>query len=308
MSQLEYGAAAQENPGNFLSERVDYKGKNKMSVSGRKEAGKKAGPGEKAAVKAAKRRERSISGGIVSTVEYFILPVLLILIWLVLGQTGRLNPVIMPSLQKIISTAGKLLVNGSLATNAWISLVRVLKGYFIAAVLGVGLGIAIGLSRHLERLTQLIVQILKPIPPIAWIPLVILWFGIGESGKVFLIFLGGFFTILINVIDGIHQKDEKLQEVSRVMETPVSKQILLMVIPGAAPNIFTGLRTGLTSCWMCVVAAELVSSTTGLGYLIMNARQFGNTDVVIVGMLAIGLIGKIMDSILKAVEKKVIRW
>lgn len=296
MSQLEYSAAQQEDLGNFLSE----KAKRKNKSSAKKET--------KAAVRTMKKKSSGLTNGVVSTVEYFILPVLLILIWLILGQTGKLNPVIMPSIQKIISTIGKLIVNGSLATNAWISLVRVLKGYAIAAVLGVGLGIAIGLSKHLERLTQLIVQILKPIPPIAWIPLVILWFGIGETGKVFLIFLGGFFTILINVIDGIHQKDEKLQEVSRVMETPMSKQILLMVIPGAAPNIFTGLRTGLTSCWMCVVAAELVSSTTGLGYLIMNARQFGNTDVVIVGMLAIGLIGKIMDSILKAVEKKVIRW
>ena len=82
----------------------------------------------------------------------------------------------------------------------------------------------------------------------------------------------------------------------------------MLVIPGAAPSIFTGLRTGLSSCWMCVVAAELVSSTTGLGYLIMNARQFGQTDVVIVGMLTIGILGKIMDSLLKVVEKYAIRW
>ena len=92
------------------------------------------------------------------------------------------------------------------------------------------------------------------------------------------------------------------------METPLWKQIFLLMIPGAAPNIFTGLRTGLSSCWMCVVAAELVSSTTGLGYLIMDARQYGNTDIVIIGMITIGIIGKIMDSLLKWIEKKLIRW
>ena len=92
------------------------------------------------------------------------------------------------------------------------------------------------------------------------------------------------------------------------METPFLKHIFLVVIPSAAPNIFTGLRTGLSSCWMCVVAAELVSSTTGLGYLIMNARQFGQTDKVIIGMLAIGLVGKVMDSLLKLIEKLTIRW
>lgn len=311
MSQLEYSVEEKKSLSNFFSGKAEYRTEEKAEEAGRKTRKEHAAvrvAAQKTVGQSRGEKRGGVAEGVLNTVEYFILPVLLILLWLALGQSGRLNPVIMPTLQKIIATAAKLIANGSLATNAWISLVRVLKGYLIAAVLGVGLGIAIGLSRHLERLTQLIVQILKPIPPIAWIPLVILWFGIGESGKVFLIFLGGFFTILINVIDGIHQKDEKLQEVSRVMETPMSKQILLMVIPGAAPNIFTGLRTGLTSCWMCVVAAELVSSTTGLGYLIMNARQFGNTDIVIVGMLAIGLIGKIMDSILKAVEKRVIRW
>ncbi len=240
--------------------------------------------------------------------EYVALILAILIVWIYMDKSGQLNPVIIPSPAKIWNTFINLLTGGSLFKNAWISVWRVLQGYFLAAVLGITLGILIGLSRHLDTLTQLLIQIIKPIPPIAWIPLVILWFGIGESGKVFLIFLGGFFTILINVTDGIRQVDVKLIEVSNILETPRAKHIFKLVIPAAAPNIFTGLRTGLTSCWMCVVAAELVSSTTGLGYLIMNARQFGNTDVVIVGMLVIGIIGKIMDSLLKAIERKVLRW
>ncbi len=242
------------------------------------------------------------------TIEYFLLLVIVLAIWGIAGAKGNLNPVIMPTLPKIVKTFTGLLTGGELLTHCRISLVRVLSGYAVSAVAGIVLGILIGLSTHLERITKLLIQIIKPIPPIAWIPLVILWFGIGESGKIYLIFLGGFFTILINVIDGIHQTDKKLAEVSKILETPFLKHIFLMVIPGAAPNIFTGLRTGLTSCWMCVVAAELVSSTTGLGYMIMNARQYGKTDVVIVGMLVIGLIGKVMDSFLHFLEKKTIRW
>ena len=240
--------------------------------------------------------------------EYIALIAGIIILWILLDKTGNLNSVIMPSPSSVIKTIKELIVDGTLWTNLLISVTRVLKGYFVAVILGVGLGILIGLSKHLDRLSGLLIQIIKPIPPIAWIPLVILWFGIGESGKIFLIFLGGFFTILVNVIDGIRQTDIKLIEVSKSMETPFFKHVFMMVIPGAAPNIFTGLRIGLSSCWMCVVAAELVSSTTGLGYLIMNARQFGQTDVVIVGMLTIGIIGKIMDSLLKWIEARVIRW
>lgn len=242
------------------------------------------------------------------TAEYFVLVATILVVWIIMGSSGKLNPIIMPSPSKVGGTLISLISSGELWENLGISVLRVLQGYLLASLLGIVLGILIGLSKHLDRLTGLLIQIIKPIPPIAWIPLVILWFGIGESGKVFLIFLGGFFTILINVIDGIHQTDIKLIEVSTSMETPFLKHIFMMVIPSAAPNIFTGLRTGLSSCWMCVVAAELVSSTTGLGYLIMNARQFGKTDVVIVGMLTIGITGKIMDSLLKLVEKNIVRW
>lgn len=240
--------------------------------------------------------------------EYIVLLVLIILLWAFLERSGRLNPVILPSPGKIVQTFISLVKKGTLGENLLISVVRVLKGYFVAAALGIVLGIFIGLSDHVKRLTDLFIQIIKPIPPIAWIPLVILWFGIGESGKVFLIFLGGFFTILINVVDGIRQVDPKLLEVSRAVETPKLKHIFKVIIPGAAPNIFTGLRVGMSSSWMCVVAAELVSSTTGLGYMIMNARQFGKTDIVIVGMLTIGVIGKLMDALLKWIEKRFIKW
>ena len=241
-------------------------------------------------------------------IEYVALVVIIIVFWQAMNLSGKLNPVILPAPEKVWSTFIGLIKSGALFENLFVSLSRVLKGYFIAMILGLILGVFIGLFEHVRRLTDLLIQIIKPIPPIAWIPLVILWFGIGESGKVFLIFLGGFFTMLINVVDGIRQADVKLLEVSQTAETPFVKHVFRVIIPGAAPNIFTGLRVGLSSCWMCVVAAELVSSNTGLGYMIMNARQFGQTDVVIVGMLIIGFIGKLMDSILKIIEGRVIKW
>lgn len=262
----------------------------------------------KQALAAKKGRKKTFWRSFSYSLEYIALIVAILVFWLILGKAGKLNQAIMPSLGKILKKFWTLTSNGQLPTHLWISLRRVITGYLISAALGIFLGVLMGLSKHLETLTHLLVQIIKPIPPIAWIPLVILWFGIGETGKIFLIFLGGFFTILINVLDGIKQTDPKLLEVSKVMETPFLKNIFRVYIPSALPSICTGLRTGLSSCWMCVVAAELVCSTTGLGYMIMDARQYGQTDIVIVGMITIGIIGKIMDSLLHLMENKICRW
>jgi sulfonate transport system permease protein len=240
--------------------------------------------------------------------EYLILLIIVFGLWFWMDFQGKLNSVILPSPRRVWSSLVLVIQDGTLAENVGISLARVMRGYLIAVVFGLALGVWIGLSVHVRRITDLLVQILKPIPPIAWIPIVILWFGIGEEGKTFLIFLGGFFTILVNVMDGIRQIDPKLIEASKAAEVPFFKYVIFGVIPGAAPGIFTGLRLGISSCWMCVVAAELISASSGLGFMIMNARQFGQTDYVIIGMLVIGIIGKIMDSFLKWIEKKVIVW
>lgn len=247
--------------------------------------------------------------GIIGTRLEYILPlIVLLVVWYLFTCGPDYNPVLLPRLGTIWTTFLHKVQDLSLFQAVGISLIRVLKGYAIAAVLGIALGILIGLSHHTQRITDLFIQILKPIPPIAWIPLVILWMGIGESSKVFLIFLGGFFTILLNVIDGIRYTDKKLLEVAAVMETPKPKYIFRLVIPAAFPSIFTGLRVALGTCWTCVVAAELVASSSGVGYMISNARNFGQMDVVILGMLSIGVMGKIMDVVLKVIEKHVLDW
>lgn len=240
--------------------------------------------------------------------EYIFLAIAIVCVWQYMEYIGSLNPVTMPAPQTIYEKFIDMIVSGALTQHLLISTGRVLQGFALSAVSAVFLGLVLGLSRRCYRITDLIIQLIRPIPPIAWIPLVILWFGIGEESKIFLIFLGGFFTILVNVIDGVHRIDPKLLEVAQVMETPKWKYISQLIIPAALPSIFTGLRVGIASCWMCVVAAELVASSTGLGYMIMNARQFSQTPVVIVGMITIGVIGKLTDSVLKEIEKRVIKW
>ena len=150
--------------------------------------------------------------------EYFGLLIAIVILWAVMENTGQINAVILPAPSAIVLTFKQLIADGSLLANLGISILRVLKGYALAAALGVTMGIILGLFPKAERVTELIIQIIRPIPPIAWIPLVILWFGIGESGKVFLIFLGGFFTILMNVIDVVNQTNPTCIVVSIAIE------------------------------------------------------------------------------------------
>ena len=240
--------------------------------------------------------------------QYFGLVIVLLLVWQVLSELGFIQPIILPPPSQVAVTFWELLKSGVMFRHIGISVLRVLEGFGIAALLGLGLGMAIGLSQTLARMTDLIIQVIKPIPPIAWIPLAILWFGIGEQSKVFIIFLGAFFPVIVNTIDGIRQTDQKLVEVARILEVSKGRFILQVVIPGAFPAIMTGLRVGLMVAWMCVVAAELIAASSGVGYLIMDARQLSQSDVVLVGMITIGIIGKLMDSLISQIEKRVITW
>lgn len=159
-----------------------------------------------------------------------------------------------------------------------------------------------------EKLTDFALQILKPIPPIAWIPLAILWFGIGEASKIYIIAIGAFFPVFVNTLGGIKNIDKKYLELASVYEVPRSRVIREVILPGALPFIMTGLRLGLAGAWICVVAAEMIAATKGVGYMLMDARSLARPDIVILGMLVIGLIGKLMDDAVRMLEKHMIMW
>ncbi|HLO75008.1 MAG TPA: ABC transporter permease, partial [Magnetospirillum sp.] len=239
---------------------------------------------------------------------YVALPVVLVALWQLASDLRLIRAIFLPSPLKVALAFWDLAVSGDLFRHLGISLLRVLEGFAVAGAAGLILGIGIGLSRTLDRLTDLTVQLLKPIPPIAWIPLAILWFGIGETGKVYIIFLGAFFPILVNTIDGIRQTDHRFVELARILEVTRARFILQVVLPGALPSIMTGLRVGLMVAWMCVVAAELIAASSGVGYLIMDARQMSQTDQVLVGMVTIGAMGKLLDVLLRAIERRLITW
>lgn len=242
------------------------------------------------------------------TILYLALPVLILILWKSADLLGLIKPYTMPTPEKVVLTAIEFIKNGTLFINISASFIRVLEGFFIACVLAMLLGIGMGLSKKLNLFSELTIQILKPIPPIAWIPLAILWFGIGETSKVFIIALGAFFPILLNVVEGIKNIDEKYLEVAKVYEVPRRRFIKNVILPGALPSIMTGIRVGLGNAWVCVVAAEMIAATKGVGYMLTDGRSLSRPDMVILGMLIIGIVGKLMDDVLKRFSDKLVKW
>ena len=215
----------------------------------------------------------------------------------------------LPGPVQVGKTLVELTGTGELLIHAAVSLSRVLAGFFLAVIIGVPVGILMGWSRKMENFS-VVLEIIRPIPPLAWIPLAMLWFGIGFQSKVFIIFIGAVFPILSNSFLGVRETEPYLVEAGRVLGATDHEILRKIVIPNSFPSILEGLRIGLGIAWMCLVAAELTGLKTpvGLGYLIMEARDLGRADVVMAGMIAIGLIGYVMNLGLRWAEKRLVRW
>ena len=189
-----------------------------------------------------------------------------------------------------------------------ISLSRVMQGYGIGLILGVFMGTLMGISGSTNKFFSGTFDAIRQIPPLAWIPLVILWFGIGETSKVILIAKASFFPILLNTISGIKSTPKAYIEVAKLYNKNSWKIFRQIYLPYALPNIFVGLRLGLSSAWMTVIAAELIASTSGIGYRINDARNLLQSDVVITGIIVVGLLGVIMDRILDRILRELTPW
>lgn len=246
--------------------------------------------------------------GFLFWIKYFALIIVVLVFWEYITITGKIPSYALPSIQKVLGTAWKLLADGILVKHILASFARVLTGFFIGFLLAMLIGFPIALSKNFEEITELIIQILKPIPPIAWIPLAILWFGIGEVSKIYIIFMGSFFPILINVVAGIKEIDGRLYELGTVYEIPKTKLIRKIVFPGALHSILTGVRVGLGNAWICVVASEMIAANSGVGYMLNNGRSLGQPDQVVLGMIIIGVVGKLMDDVLKKISVLAIKW
>ncbi len=243
------------------------------------------------------------------------------------------NPVVLPQIGEVLSLllhpTENLLNMGSLIGNVTVSFVRVFGGYLLAVFVAIPLGLAMGYWSWLDRMLGLMAGLFRPIPPLSWIPLVLAWFGVASMATIlgieegawypffsniklsmlFIIFIGAFFPILVNTIGGVQSVRVTLIDAVRVLGASPWQIVRYVVLPYAAPQVFTGLRVGLGVAWMCLVSAEMMpGSISGVGYLITHAYTVAQTDIVIAGMIAIGVMGILIDSIFMLVERRAFQW
>jgi len=259
-------------------------------------------------------------------------PALLCLIWM--GLAVRIdNQVILPSIGQVADIlfhpGGDLIGMGSLTANVLVSLVRVVLGYTAAALVAIPLGVVMGYYGPAFRFFNGFLNLFRPIPPLAWVPLVMAWFGISslatlsgvEVGQayvyldnikfamLFIIFVGAFYPILTSTIQGVRSVNPTLIDSARVLGASESQVFRKVLLPAAMPSIITGMRIGLGIAWMCLVSAEMLpGSLSGIGYMITHAFTLASTDIVIAGMISIGLVGAGMDAVFRRIEHKKFSW
>jgi sulfonate transport system permease protein len=238
----------------------------------------------------------------------WLVPLAILLIWQAASVAGLVPVRVLPAPSDVARAGWRLLLSGELAQNIWVSFWRAGIGFLIGGGIGFAFGLANGLSQLSAKLTDTTLQMVRNIPHLALIPLVILWFGIDEGAKLFLVALGVFFPIYLNTLHGIRTVDPQLIEMGRVYGMTDGELFRRVIFPGALPSIFVGLRFALGIMWLTLIVAETIAASSGLGYMAMQAREFMQIDVVVLSILIYALLGKLADSASRALERLTLSW
>jgi sulfonate transport system permease protein len=268
------------------------------------------GPGERDASPGLRQSSRGSALGKARRLDWlsWLAPLGLLLAWEVLGRLELIPSLVLPAPSTVLVTAKGLLASGELQTHLAASLRRAALGFGVGAGLGLGLGLLVGLFPLAHALLDRSLQVLRAVPFLAILPLVIVWFGVGESGKVFLIALGSLFPMYLNTALGVRQVDPKLLEMGRLMGLGRGRLIVYGVLPGALPSLLNGLRLALTTSWLALVVAETVGANSGIGFLATNAREFLQTDVMVLVIAIYALIGVASDLAARLLERWLLAW
>lgn len=235
------------------------------------------------------------------------LPVVVFALLEALVRSGRMPDYLMPAPSQVFETILDL-AHGPLWQHIGISAFRVFSGFAIGAALALFIGTWVGLSRRAEAYLEPSFQALRAVPGLAWVPLLLIWLGIDEASKITLIAIGAFFPVYLNLVAGVRNVDRKLVEVGALYQFSSYRLVRHVFVPAALPYLFTGLRQALSMAWLCVVAAELLAATKGIGYLLTDGRETSRPDLVLVAIILLAVMGKLTDSVLRAFEVRGLGW
>lgn len=228
--------------------------------------------------------------------------------WQALSSLGAIDPFMLPSPTAVLEALWAMIMDGSLWINLLDSLKRVGMGYLIACFIGLPLGLVCGWSKKTSDVIRPVVEALRPIPPLAWIPIAILWFGLGDSSGYFLVFLGCFFPLFFGAYTAIRSIDKNMINAALCLGATRKLLFCNVLLPASLPIMMPNLRLALGIGWMCVVTAELVAAQTGLGYLIQQSRALFQIQNVVAGMVTIGVVGYFMSALVELIERRVNAW
>ncbi|HEX2689508.1 MAG TPA: ABC transporter permease [Kofleriaceae bacterium] len=238
-----------------------------------------------------------------------LLPLVLLLTWQVTTSVTRVFlPHQLPSPWQVVTTAWELAQDGELSRHVVASLGRILAGFVIGAGAAILVGTLVGLSQAVEIMVDPTLQLVRNVPSLAWVPFLLLWLGIGEAPKITLIAIGAFFPVYLNLLTGIRQTDRKLIEVGYVFGMGRVDLVWRIILLSAFPYLLTGLRIGIGQSWLFLVAAELIASTRGLGFLLIDGQNTARPNIMLVGILVLAGFGKLSDAVLRCIERRVLHW
>ncbi|MFD2330997.1 ABC transporter permease [Cohnella sp. GCM10020058] len=249
-----------------------------------------------------------LSGRMMNALVGALLPLTVLAVWQLSAAYGLVNAVLVPPPAEIAREFGRMIASGDLQHNLAISTGRAMLGFLIGGALGLAAGVWVGFSLRAERLLDPSLQLLRTLPHLAVAPLFILWFGFGETSKLLLIAKGAFFPLYVNAFLGVRSVDRNLIDVARVLQFSRWETVTRLIIPASLPSLFLGVRLSVAVSWLGLVVAELMGSSSGLGYIINDARSFSLTSVVFVGIIVFAAVGKVTDEIVKLLERRLLRW
>ncbi|MBU8880132.1 ABC transporter permease [Bacillus sp. FJAT-29790] len=259
-------------------------------------------------IPAKSRKSIQLNGKVKTAALGWIVPIVLIVIWEYLSKAGVFPQHLLPAPTSVFNKIVNMAVEGTLWGHLGITLYRLFFGFVIGVAAAVIAGAAVGYLKKAESLFDPLIQAFRSIPSLAWVPLFILWMGIGEPSKVVLIAVGVFFPVYLNIVSGIQGVDRKLIEVGKIYKLNSLQLIRKIILPASLPSFLVGLRSGLGLGWMFVVAAELMGASKGIGYLLVYGQNLSSPDLIISSIVLFAILGKITDSLLKNLESKALHW